>query len=73
MAYFYFPDGRIKQTLAYNAGKKEGLSKEFDKEGNVITIMEYNNDYLISRERINRIDAQGLKQGVWKDFYAAEI
>ena len=71
LAYFYFPDGRIKQTLAYNAGKKEGLSKEFDKEGNVITIMEYNNDYLISRERINRIDAQGLKQGVWKDFYAA--
>lgn len=71
MAYFYFPDGRIKQTLAYNEGKKEGLSKEFDKEGNVITIMEYNNDYLISRERINHVDAQGLKQGVWKDFYAA--
>jgi len=69
MAYFYFPDGKIQQTIAYNGGKKEGLSKEFDREGNVITILEYNNDFLISRERINRVDGKGLKQGVWKDFY----
>jgi len=69
LAYFYYPDGKIQQTLAYNEGKKEGLSKEFDRDGKVITIFEYNNDYLISRERINRIDANGLRQGVWKDFY----
>lgn len=71
MAYSYFPDGKVQQTIAYNAGKKEGLSKEFDREGNVITILEYNNDFLISRERINRVDGKGLKQGVWKDFYPA--
>ena len=68
-AYFYFPDGRIQQTLTYSNGKKEGLSREFDRNGNVITLFEYNNDFLISRERINRSDNKGLKQGVWKEFY----
>jgi antitoxin component YwqK of YwqJK toxin-antitoxin module len=68
-AYFYYPDHKMKQTLSYNNGKKEGLSKEFDKEGNVITLMEYSNDFLISREKINRTDINGLKQGDWKEFY----
>jgi uncharacterized protein len=68
-AYSYFPDGKIQQTLSYNNGKKEGLSKELDRNGMVITLMEYNNDFLISRERINRSDSKGLKQGVWKEFY----
>lgn len=68
-AYFYFPDGKIRQTFSYNNGKKEGLTKELDRNGMVITLMEYNNDFLISRERINRSDNKGLKQGVWKEFY----
>jgi antitoxin component YwqK of YwqJK toxin-antitoxin module len=68
-AYIYFPDGKIQQTIAWNSGKKEGLSKEYDKEGNLITLLEYSNDYLVSRERINRLDSKGLKQGEWKEFY----
>lgn len=68
-AFFYFPDGKIQQTIAWNSGKKEGLSKEYDKDGNLITLLEYNNDFLVSRERINRLDSKGLKQGEWKEFY----
>jgi len=68
-AYTYFPDGKIQQTITWNTGKKEGLSKEYDKEGNLITLLEYNNDFLVSRERINRLDGKGLKQGEWKEFY----
>lgn len=68
-ANIYFPDGSVKQTIPYIDGKKQGLSKEFDEEGNIITLYEYNNDFLISRERINRKDADGVKQGSWKEFY----
>jgi antitoxin component YwqK of YwqJK toxin-antitoxin module len=67
--YIYFPEGKIKQTFAYNSGKKEGLSKEYDEDGKIITLLEYNNDFLVSRERINRTDKNGLKQGDWKEFY----
>ncbi len=55
---------------SHNSGKKEGLSKEYDKDGNIITLLEYNNDFLVSRERINRLDSKGLKQGEWKEFYS---
>jgi uncharacterized protein len=68
-AFLYFPDGKIQQTISYNKGKKEGLSKEYDKNGNLITLLEYNNDFLVSRERINSVDSKGLKQGIWKEFY----
>jgi len=67
--YIYFPDGKVQQTILYNNGRKEGLSKEYDKDGNIITLMEYNRDFLVSREKINRTDNKGLKQGGWKDFY----
>ncbi|MCU0460499.1 MAG: hypothetical protein MUF36_00580 [Bacteroidales bacterium] len=67
--YFYFPEGKIQQTVSFNTGKREGLSKEYDKNGNIITLLEYNNDFLVSREKINRTDSNGLKQGEWIEFY----
>jgi uncharacterized protein len=72
-AYIYFPDGKINQILVYRNGKKEGLSKEFDKNGNIITLLEYSNDFLVNREKINRADGKGLKQGDWKEFYPSGI
>lgn len=68
-AFVLFPGGKIKQTITYNRGRKEGLSKEYDENGEVVTILEYSNDFLVSREKINRTDNKGLKQGVWKEFY----
>ncbi|MEE4115497.1 MAG: hypothetical protein V2I37_04980 [Marinilabiliaceae bacterium] len=68
-AIIYFPGGNVKQTLPYSNGKKQGLSREYDSEGNIITLYEYNNDFLVSRERINRTDNKGLKQGDWKEFH----
>ena len=70
IVYQYYPDGKVKLTIPYAGGKKDGLSREYDEEGQVITLYEYNNDFLISRERINRVDKDGLKQGEWKEFYA---
>lgn len=65
----YFPDGKIKQTIPYSEGKKEGLSREYNSEGQIITLLEYRNDFLISRSRINQTDRAGMKQGAWIEFY----
>ncbi|HLN20754.1 MAG TPA: hypothetical protein VK213_06675 [Bacteroidales bacterium] len=65
----FFPDGKVKETIMFSNGKKEGLSKEYDENGNIITLTEYHNDFLVTRERINRLDANKLKQGPWKVFY----
>ena len=68
-AYLYYPNGSVRQSIPYIEGKKQGLSREYDEEGNIITLYEYNNDFLVSRERINRFDENGDKQGPWKEFY----
>lgn len=68
-AFYYFPDGKLKEEISYYQGKKQGPGKEYDQQGTVITLVEYNNNYLVSREKINRYDAQGVKQSVWKTFY----
>lgn len=69
VARILFPDRKLRQTIPYVNGRKDGLSREYDREGKVITLLEYNNDFLISRSRINHTDASGLKQGEWLEFY----
>jgi len=65
----YFPDGKIKQSIPYSEGKKQGLSKEYNNEGQIVTLYEYNNDFLIAREKINRYNKENQKTGEWKEFY----
>ena len=35
----------------------------------IITLYEYNNDFLIAREKINRYNKENQKHGDWKEFY----
>jgi len=72
-ALYFYPEGKVKQVIPYYHGKKEGLSKEFDRDGKIITLLEYSNDFLVSREKINKVDDKGLKQGKWLDFYSNGI
>jgi len=72
-ALYFYPEGKVKQVIPYYHGKKEGLSKEFDRDGKLITLLEYSNDFLVSREKINKVDDKGLKQGKWLDFYSNGI
>jgi len=68
-AFYYHSNGNLKEEVSYQDGKKQGLAREYDENGKLIILLEYHNNYLISRERINRTDAQGMKQGSWKVFY----
>lgn len=68
-AYIYHPDGSVMQTINYINGRKEGLSREFDTGGNVITLIEYSNDLMVSRTMINRLDNSGMRQGEWREFH----
>ncbi|GHT21073.1 hypothetical protein FACS189430_00550 [Bacteroidia bacterium] len=65
----YFPSGKIKMATLYKNGKRQGTAKEYDENGTVITVFEYRNDYMISREYINRLNAKGQKSGLWQTFH----
>ncbi|MDR1171890.1 MAG: toxin-antitoxin system YwqK family antitoxin [Bacteroidales bacterium] len=68
-SYYYYPSGKLRQVISYKNGRKQGASKEFDENGTVITLYEYHNDYMISREFVNRVNDRGEKNGTWKTFY----
>jgi len=68
-AYYYFPNGNIRQVINYKNGKRQGSSKVYDENGTVITLYEYINDAVVSYSFVNRVNAQGEKHGTWMTFY----
>jgi len=68
-SYYYYDDGKLHFIINHKDGKKHGTAREYDKSGNIITLLEYRNDFIVSTETINRRDERGLKQGIWKEFY----
>jgi len=68
-SYYYYPDGKLKSEVSYVDGRKQGMTKEFDESGMIISLIYYHNGYITEREDINRRDKNGLKQGIWREFY----
>ncbi|MCX6234683.1 MAG: toxin-antitoxin system YwqK family antitoxin [Bacteroidetes bacterium] len=66
---FYYPDGKIRQTIPFVDGLENGIAMEYTQEGIVIGLVEYKKGFVVNRERINRKDVNNLKQGPWKFFY----
>lgn len=65
----YYPDSTIFKTTNFVNGLEEGLAKEFGEDGRVTLLIVYKKGYIVSRERINRLDSEGRKQGSWKFFH----
>jgi antitoxin component YwqK of YwqJK toxin-antitoxin module len=65
----YYKDGKVKQTIPFAAGKEEGQGFEYAPDSTIITLTQYKMGFIQKEEKINRKDANGLKQGAWKIFY----
>ncbi|MBK9291945.1 MAG: toxin-antitoxin system YwqK family antitoxin [Bacteroidetes bacterium] len=62
----FWPDGKIKTEATYRQGVPEGIRREFDREGNITTSYIFKQG-ILQAEGI--LDASGLRQGFWKEFY----
>ena len=69
-SYYYFPTGELKLIVYYKNGKKQGLSREFNRDSTLVAVEVYNANYLVNKERLNRTDAEGRKQGTHREYYA---
>lgn len=65
----YYSNGKLKRQTPYEEGRPHGFEKSFDTTGNVVEICNYYRGVLTRRERINRTDDFGYKQGNWKFFW----
>ncbi|NND94442.1 MAG: toxin-antitoxin system YwqK family antitoxin [Flavobacteriales bacterium] len=64
-----FEEGRLDKEIPFKDGKQEGKGYSFDKEERISAILYFKAGFLRSKEKINRIDKLGRKQGPWKEFY----
>ena len=69
LSYYYHSTGELKLMVFYKEGKKQGLSREFSKDSTLLTVVEYNDNYMVNRERVNRTDVEGKKQGTFREYY----
>lgn len=66
----YFEHGKkLRQTVPYVEGIKDGVAYEFARDGRIITITTYNHGFIKKKEEINRRNELG-KQGTWRKFYS---
>ncbi len=71
-SYYYNDRGKLEKTIEYEKNYKNGYEKHYDENGNIILILKYSYNNLLSSDRINRTDTKGRKQGIWKTFYGNE-
>ena len=67
----YYKNGKVWKDVPFLKGKENGIGREYDKQGTIITLTTFKNSFLIREERINRTDASGKKQGNWKTFFSS--
>ncbi|MDZ4824158.1 MAG: hypothetical protein SH856_11920 [Flavobacteriales bacterium] len=64
-ARYYYSTGELHKRVPFANNKEEGRGWEYDKDGRIVTMITYRNGFLYAEERMNRMDGQGRKSGVW--------
>lgn len=62
----YYPSGRVRREASFRDGRREGVWREFDEDGNVINSQTYKNGALIGS---GIVDTDGKRRGEYKEFY----
>ena len=63
----YYPNGKVKREASFRDGKREGVWREFDEEGNVIKSQTYKKGGLVSE---GVVGTDGKRRGEYKEFYS---
>jgi len=68
----YDPSGWIKKRTPFKTGKTHGWGREWAEDGRVIALFEYDEGRLRSTQRINALDDQNRKTGIWMEWNSME-
>ena len=68
-ANYFYPSGKIKEISSYENNLKEGKSYEYAEDGRLISIFTYRKGDIKERVRLNRLNTNEDKVGLWQEFY----
>lgn len=66
---YFHAGGRKRQDIPYVKGLEQGIGKEYNESGEIITMTEYKKGFIVERVKINRKDKFGRRQGKWISFW----
>lgn len=69
MSLTFHPSGAVHWAVPFKDGREEGKAVEYAEDGRIITIAEHRAGLLRTKENINRMDEQGWKQGLWREYW----
>ncbi len=70
IAQFYYPDVfRVQYDKPYKSGVPNGLGYEYDRDGRIISLMNYEKGVIKSIQVINRYNSKNKKTGLWIVYY----
>jgi antitoxin component YwqK of YwqJK toxin-antitoxin module len=67
----YFPSGKLKYSILFKAGKESGRGVELQENGVIQMLYDYTNGVLLRQQRVNRLDNQSRKTGLWVDLFVS--
>jgi uncharacterized protein len=66
---YYYETGKIKSITHFVKGQKDGKEFVYGREGSIIAENNYMKGRLIEVLKVNRVDGQGRKDGLWREYY----
>jgi len=63
------PDGWKIMEIPFEKGLEQGIGREYNEKGEIITITEYKKGFIVERMKINRRDKANRKQRKWMSFW----
>jgi antitoxin component YwqK of YwqJK toxin-antitoxin module len=70
VSLFYYEQGALQKEVPFVDGKQSGNGFEYAlTDGRITTLLTFQNGKLIRKQRVNRIDLQEQKQGLWVSYH----
>ncbi len=67
---YYYDKGKLHQITFFKDGLAEGKSLQFNKDSLITSIIIYKGGFIKKVTKINQVNTEGNKEGLWQTFYA---
>jgi antitoxin component YwqK of YwqJK toxin-antitoxin module len=67
---YYYDKGKLHQIIYFKDGLAEGKSLQFNKDSLITEIIIYKGGFIKKITKINQVNTEGNKEGLWQTFYA---